>query len=116
MCGPVFQDSPRVFNYVLIVITSESSPKARQLKNNTFAKNLMSSAILLSMATLANFCELDRNRIFSREEKTALPGLGPGEAAGASLDLQTAKACLFVHLSGIRSPACCFWVGRCVIS
>lgn len=116
MCGPVFQDSPRVFSYVLIIITSESSPKARQLKNNTFAKNLMSSAILPSMASLANFWELDSNRVFSREEKTALPGLGPGETAGASLDLHTAKACLCDHLSGIRSPACCFWVGRCVIS
>lgn len=85
-------------------------------EKHTFAKNLVSSEILPSMASLANFCELDSNRVFSREEKAALPDLGPGETAGASLDLQTAKACLFVHLSGIRSPACCFWVGRCVIS
>lgn len=67
-------------------------------EKNTFTKNLMSSEILPSLASLTNFCELDSNRVFSREEKTSLPGLRPGETAGASLDLQTAKpACLFIY-------------------
>lgn len=34
-CGPVFQDSPRVFNYVLIIITSRVSSQ-----DNIAEKNL----------------------------------------------------------------------------
>lgn len=104
------------YSTVLITITSESSPKAIQLKK-IFTKNLIPSQIILSMVFLANFCETEgSSRVSSTEERTSLPGIGPGETAGASLGLQTAKPCLFIHLSGIRSFACCFWVGRCVIS
>lgn len=94
-CGPVFQESPRVLSSVLIIITSELVPKAIQLGKNIFTKNLISSQIFLSI------------------EKKFFPRKGLGETVTASLGLQIAKP---AHSSRIRSFACCFWVGRCVIS